>query len=100
MRKVAVLLLAEFSNFSLGALTEPLFIANWLAQSPLFEWRTASLDGKPGRASDGSSVTVQGDLAGARQCATLFVLASFDPAASTRNPALLSALKHQARKGT
>jgi AraC family carnitine catabolism transcriptional activator len=99
MRKVAVLLLPEFSNFSRGAVTEPLFIANWLAQSPLFEWRTASLDGKPVRASDGSSVAVEGDLPSAKQCATVFVLASFDPAATTRNPALLAALKQQARKG-
>jgi AraC family transcriptional regulator, carnitine catabolism transcriptional activator len=100
VRKVAVLLLPEFSNFSLGALTEPLFIANWLAQATLFEWRTASLDGRPVRASDGSSVTVQGDLASARNCATVFVLASFDPAITTRNPLLLTVLKHQARKGT
>jgi AraC family carnitine catabolism transcriptional activator len=100
VRKVVVLLLPEFSNFSLGALTEPMFIANWLAQAALFEWRTASLDGKPVRASDGSSVPVQGDLASARNCATVFVVASFDPATTTRNPALLLALKHQARKGT
>jgi len=38
MRKVAFLLLPEFSNLGIAAATEPLFIANWLAQRAVFDW--------------------------------------------------------------
>jgi len=62
VRKLALLLLPEFSNFGLAAVTEPLFIANWLAQDTVFEWRTISDDGKPVRASNGNvnGATVSG----------------------------------------
>src|ERR1700693_5780275 len=63
LRKLALLLLPEFSNFGVAAVTEPLFIANWLAQDTVFEWRTICDDGKPVRASNGSIVPVDGDLA-------------------------------------
>ncbi len=99
MRKLALLLLPEFSNFGLAAVTEPLFIANWLAQHAAFEWRTISDDGKPVRASNGSIVPVDGDLTLAAGCASVFVLASFDPARTVRNRALVRWLKRIARSG-
>src|SRR5258708_27622879 len=89
VRKLAVLLLPEFSNFGLAAVTEPLFIANWLAQHAAFEWRTISDDGKPVRASNGSIVPVDGDLTLTAGCASVFVLASFDPARTARSRALV-----------
>jgi AraC family transcriptional regulator, carnitine catabolism transcriptional activator len=99
VRKLALLLLPEFSNFGLAAVTEPLFIANWLAQDTVFEWRTISDDGKPVRASNGSIVPVDGDLALAAGCASVFVLASFDPARTARSRALVRWLKRIARSG-
>ena len=99
MRKLALLLLPEFSNFGLAAVTEPLFIANWLAQETVFEWRTVSDDGKPVRASNGSVVPVEGDLTLAAGCASVFVLASFDPARTARSRALVRWLKRVARLG-
>ena len=99
MRKLALLLLPEFSNFGLAAVTEPLFIANWLAQQTVFEWRTVSDDGKPVRASNGSIVPVEGDLTLAAGCASVFVLASFDPARTARSRALVRWLKRVARSG-
>jgi len=99
VRKLAVLLLPEFSNFGLAAVTEPLFVANWLAQRVLFEWRCISADGKPVRASNGSSVAVEGDLALGQQCASVFVLASFEPARTARNRAVVRWLKRVARSG-
>lgn len=99
MRKLALLLLPEFSNFGLAAVTEPLFIANWLAQHAAFEWRTISDDGKPVRASNGSVVPVDGDLTLAEGCASVFVLASFDPARTARSRALVRWLKRIARSG-
>jgi AraC family transcriptional regulator, carnitine catabolism transcriptional activator len=99
LRKLALLLLPEFSNFGLAAVTEPLFIANWLAQDAVFEWRTICDDGKPVRASNGSIVPVDGDLALAAGCASVFVLASFDPARTARSRALVRWLKRIARSG-
>jgi AraC family transcriptional regulator, carnitine catabolism transcriptional activator len=99
MRKVALLLLPEFSNFGLAAVTEPLFVANWLAQATVFAWRTISDDGKPVRASNGSDIPVGGDLTLAAGCASLFVLASFDPARTARSRARTRWLKRIARTG-
>jgi AraC family transcriptional regulator, carnitine catabolism transcriptional activator len=99
VRKVALLLLPEFSNFGLAAVTEPLFVANWLAQATVFEWRTISDDGKPVRASNGSDIPVDGDLTLAAGCASLFVLASFDPARTARSRARTRWLKRIARTG-
>ena len=99
LRKLALLLLPEFSNFGVAAVTEPLFIANWLAQETVFEWRTISDDGKPVRASNGAIVAVDGDLALAAGCASVFVLASFDPARTARSRALIRWLKRIARSG-
>jgi transcriptional regulator GlxA family with amidase domain len=99
VRKLALLLLPEFSNFGLAAVTEPLFIANWLAQDTAFEWRTLSDDGKPVRASNGSIVPVDGDLTLAAGCASVFVLASFDPARTVRGRTLVRWLRRIARSG-
>jgi AraC family carnitine catabolism transcriptional activator len=99
VRKLAVLLLPEFSNFGLAAVTEPLFVANWLAQRGLFEWRRISADGEPVRASNGSTVTVDGDLALGEECASVFVLASFEPARTARNRSVVRWLKRVARAG-
>jgi AraC family carnitine catabolism transcriptional activator len=99
VRKLALLLLPEFSNFGLAAVTEPLFIANWLAQGTAFEWCTISDDGKPVRASNGTIVPVDGDLTLAAGCASVFVLASFDPARTARSRALVRWLKRIARSG-
>jgi len=99
MRKVALLLLPEFSHFGLAAVTEPLFVANWLAQATVFEWRTISDDGKPVRASNGSDIPVDGDLTLVAGCASLFLLASFDPARTARSRARTRWLKRIARTG-
>jgi AraC family carnitine catabolism transcriptional activator len=99
MRRLALLLLPECSNLGLAAVTEPLFVANWLAQRALFEWRSFSVDGKPVRASNGAMLAVDGDLAGARECASVFVLASFEPLQSARSRPLTRWLQRAARAG-
>jgi AraC family transcriptional regulator, carnitine catabolism transcriptional activator len=76
MRKLAFLLLPEFSNLGLAAATEPLFIGNWLAQQSVFAWTQVSVDGKPVRASNGRMIAVDGDLTAAADCKTVFVLAA------------------------
>ena len=100
MHKLALLLLPEFSNLGVAAVVEPLFVANWLAQSALFEWRLVSVDGQPVRASNGSLVSVDGDLTAAGDCASVFVLASFEPAQNARSRLVVRWLKQIARRGT
>jgi AraC family carnitine catabolism transcriptional activator len=99
MRKVGLLLLPEFSNLGLASVTEPLFVANWLAQRPLFEWLSVSVDGKPVRASNGTIVPVDGELARVEPFGTIFVLASFDPMRAARSRAVVRWLKRVARSG-
>lgn len=99
LREVALLLLPEFANLGLAAAIEPLFVANWLAQRPLFGWRSISADGRPVRASNGTRMEVDGDLAAGQSCATVFVLASFEPASVARNRSVLRWLKQRARSG-
>lgn len=99
MRRLGLLLLPEFSNLGFAAVTEPLFVANWLAQRPLFEWRSMSLDGRPVRASNGALLAVDGDLTGAKDCASVFVLASFEPLQNARSRPLIRWLQRVARSG-
>jgi putative intracellular protease/amidase len=99
MRKLAFLLLPEFSSLGLAAATEPLFIANWLAQQPLFSWTQVSVDGQPVRASNGRMIAVDGDLAAAADAKSVFVLASFDPQAVLRERRVIAWLKRLARFG-
>jgi AraC family carnitine catabolism transcriptional activator len=99
LRKLAFLLLPEFSNLGIAAATEPLFIANWLAQRAVFEWKIVSVDGQPVRASNGRLVAVDGDLGCAADCKTVFVLASFDPHRSARERQVVRWLKRIAKFG-
>jgi AraC family transcriptional regulator, carnitine catabolism transcriptional activator len=99
MYKVGLVLLPEFSNLGLAAVTEPLFVANWLAERPVFEWLAVSADGKPVRASNGAIVPVGGDLATATDRETVFVLASFDPLRTARSRVIVRWLKRMARAG-
>ena len=98
MHQLAFLVLPEFQNLSLAAAIEPLFVANWLAQEKLFAWRIVSADGQPVRASNGMMIPVEGDLAAAEACRTIFVLASFDFTAEFP-PAVLPWLRRLGRFG-
>ncbi len=99
MHKVAFLVLPEFSHLGLAAATEPLFIANWLAQRPVFDWKIVSVDGRPVRASSRLSIPVHGDLAAAADCRTVFVLASFEPDRVVADRQILRWLKRSAKLG-
>lgn len=97
--KVGFLLLPEFSYFGIAAATEPLFIANWLAQRSVFDWIIISVDGKPVRASNGRLVAVDGDLVHAADCRSVFVLASFDPHRCVKERRVVRWLKRIAQFG-
>lgn len=89
----------EFSHLGLAAASEPLFIANWLAQKPTFDWRTISVDGKAVRASNGIILPVDGDISAAADVKTVFVLASFEADRAADDRRVLRWLKRMARFG-
>ena len=99
MRKLAFLLLPEFSHLSLAAAIEPLFIGNWLSQERMFDWNVVSVDGKAVRASNHMMIPVDGDIAAAEGAKTVFVLASFEPDYVLRERGVLRWLKRLARFG-
>ncbi len=99
MHQLAFLVLPEFSHLGIAAATEPLFIANWLAQRAVFDWKIVSVDGKPVRASNRMLIPVDGDLAAAAGCRTVFVLASFEPDRAVVERQVLRWLKRSAQAG-
>jgi len=98
-KEIGLLLLPSFSHLALGAVTEPLFIANWLTGRPLYRWRTLSLDGKAARSSSEMPVPVDAGIADAAEFDALYVLASFDVKRLTRDRSLKAWLRRVARHG-
>ncbi len=98
-RLVGLLLLPDFSQLGLAAVTEPLFVANWLSGRARYRWQTLSLDGRPVRSSSGQKLPVDAGIAAASQFDMLLVLASFDVKRLTRDHALKAWLRRVARHG-
>ena len=98
-RMVGLLLLPDFSQLGLAAVTEPLFVANWLSGRTLYRWQTLSLDGKAVRSSSGQKLPVDAAISEASRFDLLLVLASFDVKRLTRDHALKSWLRRVARHG-
>ena len=98
-RQIGLLLLPSFSHLALGAVVEPLFIANWLTGRPLYQWRALSLDGKAVRTSSDLSVPVDAGIADTAKFDALYVLASFDVKRLTRDRTLKAWLRRVARHG-
>lgn len=98
-RLVGLLLLPAFSQLGLAAVTEPLFVANWLAGRTLYRWRTLSLDGKPARSSAGQRQAVDAGIGEESRFDILLVMASFDVKRLTHNQALKAWLRRVARHG-
>jgi AraC family carnitine catabolism transcriptional activator len=97
--RIGILLLPSFSHLTLASLTEPLFVANWLAERPLYRWRLLSLDGGAVEASSGLRMRVDGSLGAADGFDAVFVLASFEPKRHAANRGLRAWLRRQARYG-
>ena len=98
-RQIGLLLLPSFSHLALGAVVEPLFVANWLTGRALYRWRTLSLDGKAVSTSSDLPVPVDAGVADAAKFDALYVLASFDVKRLTRDRALKAWLRRVARHG-
>jgi AraC family carnitine catabolism transcriptional activator len=99
LRNIAFLVCPEFSNLGLAAATEPLFVANWLAQAPLFDWKIISRDGRPVCASNGREMAVDGGLDLGSECQSVFVLSSFDTNAVVHDRRVIGWLKRLQQHG-
>jgi AraC family transcriptional regulator, carnitine catabolism transcriptional activator len=98
-RSVGLLLLPDFSQLGLAAVTEPLFVANWLSGRAPYRWQTLSLDGKAVRSSSGQKLPVDAGIGEASRFDLLLVLASFDVKRLARDQALKAWLRRVARHG-
>ena len=95
--EVAIVLSPGFSHLSLPAVTEPLFIANWLLGEQTFGWRTLSVDGLAVPTSSGVSVPVDAPLGPDDGPDTVLLLASFDTRRTGTDERLLGWLRRVAR---
>ncbi len=98
-RQIAILLLPSFSYLTLASLSEPLFVANWLAQAAHYRWRLLSLEGASVEASSGLRMRVEGSIGDDDRFDAVFVLASFEPKRHAGNRRLRAWLRRQARHG-
>lgn len=101
LHRFGILLVPGFSGLSVSLVTEPLFIANWLAGRTLFEWMTLSADGLAVRSSSGNLMAVDAPLSGEMHSTldTVFVVASFEPRDPTRDARLADWLRRAGRNG-
>lgn len=74
--RIAILIVPEYSNLTLGVVIEPLRVANGVANAPLFTWRTYGDGTATVRSSSGLTLAVDGELDDAEAFDCLFVLAS------------------------
>lgn len=97
--RLGMLILPQFSNLGLGLTIEPLFVANWLNENPLFEWKILSTDGKSVQASNGMTVPVDAGIAEIEELDSIFVFASFEPREATDITDAMHWLRRLARFG-
>ncbi|MCC5986567.1 MAG: GlxA family transcriptional regulator [Pararhodobacter sp.] len=97
--RLALVLCPGFSNLALPLVSEPLFIANWLAGRPLFTWRSFSVDGLAVTTSAGAALAVDAPLGPEDVAETVLVLASFDTHRAAADARLRAWLRRMARTG-
>lgn len=78
MLRVTLLVLPEASMMSLASALDPMRAANRIADRRLFEWRIASLNGKPARLTCGLSIDADTALDERLRGDVLIVIASFN----------------------
>ena len=96
-RSVGILLLPDFSNLTLAALTEPLRVANRAAGRPLYQHRLLTEDGAPVSSSSGLRISSGQSIAGLDRFELLFVVASFNVKRHLK-PTLLTWLRQVAAR--
>lgn len=97
--RLALVLCPGFSHLALPLVTEPLFIANWLAGAPAFAARSFSVDGLAVMTSAGAQIPVDAPLGPEDEADIVLVLASFEARRAETDARLLSWLRRMARGG-
>ncbi len=98
-RRFGLVLVPGFSHLGLTLVTEPLFVANWIARRGLFDCITLSVDGLAVRSSSGAALAVQAPLGDPAGLDTVLVIASFEADVAARDRVLLNWLRRCARMG-
>lgn len=99
LHRLNFILCPDFSNLSLSTAIEALFMANWLAQKPVFEWSLFSINGTSVRASNGVVVRVDGALPSVDKSTTVLIFASFNVKQHSADSRLKQWLRRTARQG-
>lgn len=97
-QKIAFLLLDKFSLMAFSSASEPLRIANWLAEKTLYEWTLLTVDGTPATASNNMQAVADAAIGETDFFPMTVVCASFHPEQVT-SPKVLNWLRRQDRKG-
>mgnify|MGYP000971960566 CR=1 FL=1 len=95
---VAILLLEQFALIAFSSTIEPLREANSVAGRKAFSWKVLSETGRPVRASNGLTLSVDGSIREVASCRMVIVCSSFDPHLHA-TPAILAWLRRIARSG-
>lgn len=98
VHRLGILLLPQFSFAGLGAVLDPLFIVNWLAQEPRFEWRLLGSEATV-VASNRVPLGVEVEWPAPTELDSVLVLASFETKALTGDRSLAMWLRHCAATG-
>lgn len=97
--RLALVLCPGFSHLALPLVTEPLFIANWLAGATAFAAHSFSVDGLAVMTSAGAQIPVDAPLGPEDEADIVLVLASFEARRAETDARLLSWLRRMARGG-
>lgn len=99
IRRIGFLIQPQFTNLGLALAVEPLSVANWLSQYPVFSWAMLSVDGRPVQASNGMTIPVDGPISAEDEFTTVLVIASFESKKHAHNARTKNWLRRLARFG-
>ena len=97
-QRIGLILIPNFSMIAFTAAVEPLRLANRTSGKGLYEYHLFSVDGRPVTASNGISLTPEGDLEKAAVLPVVIVCSGVEVQKNT-NKAVISWLRRVARKG-
>ena len=97
-QRIGFVAVPRFSTIALMSAIETLRLANLLSGQTLYRWPLFSIDGRPVKASNGFSLTPEGDLEAASSLSTVAVCAGIDPQ-KVEDKQLMSWLRRMDRQG-
>lgn len=96
--RIGLILIPNFSMIAFTAAVEPLRLANRTSGRSLYEWHLFSVDGRPVTASNGISLSPEGDLEKATAMPVVVICSGVEVQKNTHK-AVISWLRRVARKG-